>query len=64
MTVNGEIKALWGMTMIGAIYGIYMTCSPNPEDGTLMLAVVGPIVAIVTGVATKAAIRKRMLKEV
>lgn len=60
MKVNGEIKALWGMSMIGVIYAVYMVCTPNPEDGTLMLAVVAPIVAIVTGVATKAVLYRKL----
>ena len=60
MKVNGELKALWGMTMIGVVYAIYMVCTPNPEDGTLLLAIVAPIVVIVTGVATKAILYRKL----
>ena len=60
MKVNGELKALWGMSMIVASYGIYMTCSENPGDGAILLAVVTPIVAIVTGVATKAIVTRKL----
>lgn len=59
MTVNGEFKALWGMSMIVLVYLVYMLCTPDPEDGTLMLAVVAPIVAIVT----RSAVRARILKK-
>lgn len=60
MTVNGEIKALWGMSMIGFLYAVYMLCTPDPEDGTLLLAVMAPIIVIVTGVATKAVLYRKL----
>lgn len=61
MKVNGEIKALWGMTVIAFLYAIYMICTPDPEDGQLLLAVITPVVVIVTGVATKAIVQRRIL---
>ena len=62
MPANGEWKALWGMTLIVIVYFVYMTCTPNPEDGKLMLAVIAPIVAIVTGVATKMYVTRTLKK--
>lgn len=62
MKVNGEVKALWGMSMIVILYAVYMLCSPNPEDGQLLMAVITPIVVIVTGVATKALVQRKVLK--
>ena len=64
MAANGEWKIIWGATMIVAVYAIYMTCTPDPADGQLMLAVIAPIVAIVSGLTTKAVIKYRTLKEV
>ena len=53
MKFNGEIKILWAMTVVAFMYVAYLICTPNPEDGTLLLAVVAPIVALAAGVAGK-----------
>ena len=58
--MNGELKALFGMAMIVLTYGIYMTCSPDPGDGQIMLAVVTPITVIVTGVVTKQILYRKL----
>lgn len=61
MTVNGEIKILWAMSLIALMYVAYLICTPNPEDGTLLIAVVAPIAALAGGVM-KEYIQKRRLK--
>ena len=59
--MNGELKTLWGMTLILMAYIAYLLCTPNPQDGTLLLAIVTPIVVIVTGVGTREYIKRRIL---
>jgi len=63
MPLNGEFKALWGMSLIVVSYLIYMTCTPDPADGMLLSGIIASIVALVTGVATKAVITYRKAKE-
>lgn len=49
MKVNGEIKILWAMTVVAFMYVAYLVCTPNPEDGTLLMAVVAPVILLAGG---------------
>lgn len=61
MKANGEIKTLWGMTLILLAYVAYLCGTTNPEDGTLLMAIVTPIVILVTGIGTREYIKRRIL---
>lgn len=59
--MNGELKILWGMTLIVISYAIYMTCSPDPADGAVLAGIVSAVVALVTGIATKTYVEYKAL---
>ena len=62
MTVNGEWKLIIGAALVTVNYGIYMTCTPDPEDGAILATIVGTVAAIVTGVATRYVVQRRILR--
>lgn len=61
MKVNGELKILWGMSLIILAYIAYLCGTPNPEDGTLLMAIITPIVVLATGIGTREYIKRRIL---
>lgn len=60
MPANGEWKLIIGAALVTVNYAIYMTCTPDPADGAVLAGIVAAIGAIVTGIATRAVVTRKL----